>query len=84
MYSYLYLGTNDKLFKLYTQATSKYRIQLELETPLGKALIDDNSYSGEYAYMDSSYSLLSYIRVALLSKSITMYKAFLNQPFCDV
>ena len=28
-----------------TQATSKYRIQLELETALGKALIEDNSYS---------------------------------------
>jgi hypothetical protein len=30
-----------------TQATSKCRIQLELETPLGKALIEDNGYSGE-------------------------------------
>jgi hypothetical protein len=34
---------------MYTQATSKCRIQLELETPLGKALIEGNSYSGEYA-----------------------------------
>jgi len=30
---------------VYTQATSKCRIQLELETSLGKALIADNSYS---------------------------------------
>jgi hypothetical protein len=30
---------------MYTQATSKCRIQLELETPLGKALIEGNSYS---------------------------------------
>ncbi|MCP4991584.1 MAG: hypothetical protein GY928_37655 [Colwellia sp.] len=29
----------------YTQATSKCRIQLELETPLGEALVEDNSYS---------------------------------------
>ncbi len=29
----------------YTQATSKGRIQLELETPLGEALVEDNSYS---------------------------------------
>jgi len=31
----------------YTQATSRCRIQLELETSLGKALIEDNGYSGE-------------------------------------
>ncbi len=30
---------------LYTQATSKCRIELELETPLGEALVEDNSYS---------------------------------------
>ncbi len=30
---------------VYTQATSKCRIQLELETPLGEALVEDNSYS---------------------------------------
>jgi len=30
---------------VYTRVISKYRIQLELETPLGKALIADNSYS---------------------------------------
>ncbi len=30
---------------LYTQATSKCRIQLGLETPLGEALAEDNSYS---------------------------------------
>jgi hypothetical protein len=29
----------------YTQASSKCRIQLKLEAPLGKALIEDNSYS---------------------------------------
>ncbi len=29
----------------YTQATSKCRIQLELETPLGEALVEENSYS---------------------------------------
>ena len=29
----------------YTQATSKCRIQLGLETPLGEALVEDNSYS---------------------------------------
>ena len=29
----------------YTHITSKFRIQLELETPLGKAVIEDNSYS---------------------------------------
>ena len=31
--------------RLYTQATSKCRIQLGLETPLGEALVEDNSYS---------------------------------------
>ncbi len=31
--------------KGYTQATSKGRIQLECETPLGEALVEDNSYS---------------------------------------
>jgi hypothetical protein len=36
-------------------------IQLELETPLGKALIEEDCTP--------------------LSKSITQYKAFLNQPF---
>ena len=30
---------------VYTQATSKCRIQLELETPLGEALVEENSYS---------------------------------------
>ncbi len=30
---------------LYTQATSKCRIQLGLETPLAEALVEDNSYS---------------------------------------
>jgi len=30
---------------MYTQATSRCRIQLELETPLGKALIEENGYS---------------------------------------
>ncbi len=30
---------------IHTQATSRCRIQLELETPLGKALIEKNSYS---------------------------------------
>jgi hypothetical protein len=65
---------------LHTQATSKCRIQLELETPLGKALIEDNSYSGEYAPAFSINTIL----VALLSKSITTYKAFINQPFWDV
>ena len=30
---------------VYTHVTSKFRIQLELETPLGKVLIEDNSYS---------------------------------------
>ncbi|NQY47507.1 MAG: hypothetical protein HRT50_00090 [Colwellia sp.] len=29
----------------YTQATSRCRIQLELETSLGKALNEENSYS---------------------------------------
>ena len=32
-------------FSLVYKATSKCKIQLELETPLGKALIEDNSYS---------------------------------------
>ena len=30
---------------IYTQATSRCRIQLALETPLGKALIEENGYS---------------------------------------
>ena len=30
-----------------TQTTSRYRIQLELGTSLGKALIEENGYSGE-------------------------------------
>jgi len=30
---------------LYTQTTSRCRIQLELETSLGKALIEENGYS---------------------------------------
>jgi len=30
---------------VYTQTTSKCRIQLELDTYLGKALIEDNGYS---------------------------------------
>jgi len=30
---------------LYTQTTSRCRIQLELETYLGKALIEENGYS---------------------------------------
>jgi len=34
---------------VYTQASSRYRIRLVLKTPLGKALIEDNGYSGEYA-----------------------------------
>jgi hypothetical protein len=38
--------------------------------------IEDNSYSGENAPAFS----INTIRVALLSKSITMYKMFLNQP----
>jgi len=37
------------MIRIYTQATSRCRIQLELETSLGKALIEENSYSGEYA-----------------------------------
>ncbi len=65
----------------YTQATSKFkiqnskfRVQLELETPLGEAWFKDNSYSGEYAFPFKLHPC------ALLSKSITMGKAFLNQP----
>jgi hypothetical protein len=68
------------LIELYTQATSKCRIELELEAPLGNASIEDNSYSGEYV---SAFSINT-IRVALLVKSITMYKALLNQPLWDV
>ncbi len=30
---------------VYTQATSKCRIQLGLETPLGETLVEGNSYS---------------------------------------
>jgi hypothetical protein len=29
----------------HTHITSKCRVQLELETPLGKALVEDDSYS---------------------------------------
>ena len=36
---------NQSITAIYTQATSKGRIQLELETSLGKALIEENSYS---------------------------------------
>ncbi len=34
-----------KQITLYTQATSKCRISLELETPLGEALGEDNRYA---------------------------------------
>jgi hypothetical protein len=34
-----------KLSNNYTQTTSRCRIQLELETSLGKALIEENGYS---------------------------------------
>ncbi len=37
-------------------------IQLELETPLGKALIEEDGYSGEYLL----HSLIRYIHVAPL------------------
>jgi hypothetical protein len=49
----------------------------EIRNAFRQALIDDKSYSGEYAPAFS----INTMRVALLSKSITMYKAFLNQPF---
>ncbi len=39
------VNTLFSMNSLYTQATSKYRIQLELETPLGEALVEDKSYS---------------------------------------
>jgi hypothetical protein len=45
--------------------------------PLGKALIEENSYAGECAPAFSNNT----IHVALLSKSITQHKAFINQPF---
>jgi hypothetical protein len=48
-----------------------------IRSALDKALIEGNSYSGEYAL---SFSINT-TRVVLLSKSITMYKAFINQPF---
>jgi len=32
-------------YNQYTQTTSRCRIQLELETSLGKALIEENGYS---------------------------------------
>ena len=35
----------NEVLGIYTQATSKCRIQLGLETPLGEALVEDNSYS---------------------------------------
>jgi len=38
-------------------------IQLELETTLGKALIEENGYSGEYAYMDSSYCAITILKI---------------------
>ena len=41
---YLSIGV-IKVNTIYTQATSRCRIQLELETSLGKALIEDNGYS---------------------------------------
>ncbi len=34
-----------EVWQVYTQATSICKIQLGLETPLGEALVDDNSYS---------------------------------------
>ncbi len=34
-----------KTRQVYTQSTSKCRIQLGLETPLGEALVEDNSSS---------------------------------------
>jgi len=40
------LGEKVRLFKvIYTRSTWKYIIQLELEAPLGKALIEENGYS---------------------------------------
>ena len=60
----------------YTQATSRCRIQLELETPLGKALIEENGYSGQLLLL----CLITYIHVGSLTKSITQHKTFLNQP----
>jgi hypothetical protein len=47
-------------------------IQLELETLLGKALLEDNSYSGEYTYMDSSY----YTRKILKELDACLYTGF--------
>jgi len=44
-----HLLNNHLIRKVYTQATSRCRIQLELETSLSKALIEDNGYSGVYA-----------------------------------
>jgi len=52
-------------------------IQLELETPLCKTLIEENGCSGEYAPAFTNNT----IHVASLLKSITLYKALLNQPF---
>ncbi len=47
------MGTESNKFEImviytYTQATSKCRIQLGLETPLDEALVENNNHSGEY------------------------------------
>jgi len=49
-------------------------IQQELETPLSKALIEENGCSGKYVPAFSN----STIHVASLSISIAQYKAYLN------
>jgi len=44
----LFFGDTDET-PVYTQVTSKCRIQLQLETSLSKAFIENNAYSAEYA-----------------------------------
>jgi len=51
-------------------------IQLALKTSLGKALIEDNGCSGEYAPAFSN----KLRPCSVLPKSITQHKAFLTQP----
>jgi len=41
----IFFKKNCEQIRLYTQATSRCRIQLELETSLGKALIEENGCS---------------------------------------
>ncbi len=41
---HIYLNLSHETIT-YTQSTSKCRIQLECETPLGEASVEDNSYS---------------------------------------